>query len=265
MRADADEAARRCAAAGIVAPVSALLQGMARVLCGDVDGADAFFTDAISIGETGVAEVLAEALSQRSLIAMARREWERAETLAGQADAVLRRAGVEDLLVCAVQARVAVHRGDVPAARHELISAQRLRPLMGYAQPQFAVQARIELIRVHLALADMAGARTQLREIDDVLKRRPDLGTLTDDAQALRDRLATERSPGTLKASALTTAELRVLPLLATHLSFPEIGAELFLSPNTIKSQAMSLYRKLEASSRSQAVARCRELGLLEA
>jgi hypothetical protein len=30
---------------------------------------------------------------------------------------------------------------------------------------------------------------------------------------------------------------------LATHLSFPEIGAALFLSPNTVKSQAMSLYR----------------------
>jgi LuxR family maltose regulon positive regulatory protein len=98
-----------------------------------------------------------------------------------------------------------------------------------------------------------------------VLRRRPELGNLVDEASALRDRLAAERAPGALKASTLTTAELRVLPLLATHLSFPEIGAELFLSPNTIKSQAMSLYRKLEASSRSQAVARCRELGLLEA
>jgi LuxR family transcriptional regulator, maltose regulon positive regulatory protein len=53
-------------------------------------------------------------------------------------------------------------------------------------------------------------------------------------------------------------------PLLATHLSFPQIGAELFLSPSTIKSQALSLYRKLGVSSRSQAVARARELALLE-
>jgi LuxR family transcriptional regulator, maltose regulon positive regulatory protein len=64
--------------------------------------------------------------------------------------------------------------------------------------------------------------------------------------------------------SSLTTAELRILPMLATHLSFPEIGAELFLSPNTVESQAMSVYRKLGASSRSQAVTRSRELGLLE-
>jgi LuxR family maltose regulon positive regulatory protein len=62
----------------------------------------------------------------------------------------------------------------------------------------------------------------------------------------------------------LTIAELRILPMLATHLSFPEIGAELFLSPHTVKSQAMSLYRKLGVTSRSQAVARARDIGLLD-
>jgi LuxR family maltose regulon positive regulatory protein len=55
-----------------------------------------------------------------------------------------------------------------------------------------------------------------------------------------------------------------VLPLLATHLSFREIGAELFLSPNTVKSQAISVYRKLGSANRSQAVIRARGLGLLE-
>jgi LuxR family maltose regulon positive regulatory protein len=39
----------------------------------------------------------------------------------------------------------------------------------------------------------------------------------------------------------------------------------MFLSPNTIKSEAYSIYRKLGASSRHQAVTRSRELGLLEA
>ena len=62
---------------------------------------------------------------------------------------------------------------------------------------------------------------------------------------------------------ALTDAELRLLPLLSTHLSFPEIAREFRLSRNTIKSQAISIYQKLGASSRSQAVARSCELGLL--
>ncbi len=46
--------------------------------------------------------------------------------------------------------------------------------------------------------------------------------------------------------------------MLSTHMPFPEIAAEMFLSAYTIKSQAMSVYRKLGASSRSQAVTRSR-------
>jgi LuxR family maltose regulon positive regulatory protein len=180
----------------------------------------------------------------------------------------LRRAGIEESyatpLICAVRARAALHRGDVPAAREQLVDAQRLRPLLTYALPYLAVQTRIELARVHLALADQAGARTLMREVDDLLRRRPGLGTLTGEAGTLRAQLSRERGSGVPGASALTTAELRLLPLLSTHLSFPEIGQELFLSRSTIKTEAMSIYRKLGASSRTQAVTRSRELGLLE-
>ena len=195
MRADADEAVRRFAAESFVTPAPAFLQGIARVLCGDLDGGDASLEDGISVGEeVGAHEDVALALCERSLVAMARGEWGRAEVLAGQARAVLRRAGIEESyatpLVSAVQARVAMHRGDVPAARRELVSAQRLRHLLTYALPYFAVQARIELIRVHLALADLAGARTLMREVDELLRRRPGLGNLVGQAQALRARLS---------------------------------------------------------------------------
>ena len=195
---------------------------------------------------------------RRSLVALAGGEWGRAEVFADQAGAVLRRAGFEEShatpLVGEVRARIAVHRGDAPAARRELLSAQRLRHLLTYALPYYAVQARIELARVHLALADVAAARTLMREVDELLKHRPDLGTLTGEAQELRARLAEGHGSSTSGASALTAAELRLLPLLSTHLSMPEIAGELFLSPNTIKSQAISIYRKLGASSRSPAV-----------
>jgi ATP/maltotriose-dependent transcriptional regulator MalT len=81
--------------------------------------------------------------------------------------------------------------------------------------------------------------------------------------EARQARLANKYHSSAPGASALTGAELRLLPLLATHLSFPEIAEEFFLSRNTIKAQAMSIYQKLGASSRSQAVTRSRELGLL--
>ena len=269
MRADADEAVRRFAAGSFLTPAPALLLGIARVLGGDLDGGDMSLEDAVSVGEeAGAPDDLAVALCERSLVAMARSQWDRAEALAGQARAVLRRAGIEESfatpLICAVQARTALHRGDVPAARRDLVSAQHLRPLLTYALPYFAVQARIELARVHLALADPAGARTLMREVDDLLKRRPGLGTLVGEARALRAQLSKDRGSSVPGASALTAAELRLLPLLSTHLSFPEIAEDMFLSRYTIKSEAMSIYRKLGASSRSQAVARSRELGLLE-
>ncbi len=269
MRADADEAVRSFAEHNIVAPVPTFMQGLARVLSGDLYGGDACFQDAVSIAEHAAApEVLPLTLSERALVAMACGEWDQADDLAVQAHAALRQAGIEDSyvtpLVCAAQARVAVHRGDSAAARQELVSAQRTRLLLTYALPHLAVQARIELAHIYLTLADLAGARTLLREIDELLRRRPGLGTLVAEAQALHARLGKQHDAGGAGASSLTTAELRLLPVLATHLPFPEIGEELFLSRHTIKSQAVSIYRKLGAASRSQAVARARELGLLD-
>jgi LuxR family maltose regulon positive regulatory protein len=269
MLADADQAVAAVAAGTLAGPLAALLQGIARVLSGDLDGGAAALQEAVSIGdELGSAEVSAFALCEQSLLAIARADWSQAGILAERADAMLNRAGIEDSfatpMVCAVRARTALHRGDIPAARRELVRAQGVRSLLTYALPHMAAQARIELARVHLALGDTAGARTLVREIDEILRYRPGLGTVLAETQALRTRLTAERRPGGPGASSLTAAELRLLPLLSTHLSFPEIAAQMFLSTNTIKSQAVSIYRKLGASSRTQAVARSRELALLE-
>jgi LuxR family maltose regulon positive regulatory protein len=265
MRADADEAVRRFTAENIVQPGPLVWQGLARIASGDPDGADESFADAVSVGEQADAhEAVTIALCERSWLAMVRNRWNQAEVLADQAYAVVRRHGLQEPVACMTLARAALHRGDLAAVRQQLIAAQRVRSVLTYAMPVLAVQVRSELARTHLALADLAGARTLMQEIDELLKRRPGLGTLVGEARALRDRLADERGSSSPGASALTAAELRVLPLLSTHLSFPEIAAELFVSRNTVKSHVLSVYRKLSASSRSQAVSRARELGLLE-
>jgi len=269
MEADAQEAARRFAAEGIVTPGAALLLGIAQLLSGDPESADATLADAARIGAgTGAHEVTAAALSERSLLAAARAHWAGADALAEQAHDVLSQAGVTESyvtpLVCAAQARAALRGGDVTHTRRELVHAQRARPLLTYTVPHVAVQARIELARVHFDLADLPAARTLLREIDEILRRRPGLGTLTGQARALRARLPGEHGPAAPGASALTAAELRLLPWLATHLSLAEIAAELAISHNTVKSQTASLYRKLMATSRAQAVTRSRELSLLD-
>ena len=62
----------------------------------------------------------------------------------------------------------------------------------------------------------------------------------------------------------LTTAELRILGFLPTHLSFREIASRLYVTANTVKTHARSVYRKLGASSRGEAVVRARDQGLLD-
>jgi LuxR family maltose regulon positive regulatory protein len=62
---------------------------------------------------------------------------------------------------------------------------------------------------------------------------------------------------------ALSTRELAVLRLLPTGLSQREIGDRLYVSMNTVKTHLRNVYRKLDAATRADAVARARELGLL--
>ena len=64
-------------------------------------------------------------------------------------------------------------------------------------------------------------------------------------------------------ASSLTAAELRLLPLLATHLTLDEIGDRFSLKRTTVKTQAIAIYRKFGVGSRREAISRMHELGLL--
>ncbi len=131
--------------------------------------------------------------------------------------------------------------------------------------PHLAVQARIELARVCVALADLAGARTLMREIDELFRRRPGLGALAGEVLAVRARVAKQLCSSTRGASALAGAELPLLTLLSTHLPVPEIAEEMSLSRNTVKlSQAVSIYASWAPPHAARPVARSRQLGLLE-
>jgi LuxR family transcriptional regulator, maltose regulon positive regulatory protein len=72
-------------------------------------------------------------------------------------------------------------------------------------------------------------------------------------------------SGATALAEPLTESEQRILRYLPTMLSNAEIGAEVFVSLNTVKTHLRSIYRKLGASGRADAVERARRLGLLPA
>jgi LuxR family maltose regulon positive regulatory protein len=247
-------------------PTAQLLEGICYVLAGAADRADWILARAVEAAtEAGALPVAAIALAERSLVTMHQQDWKQAAILAEQASGVVR-VGVLDgyvasALVHTVAGRVAAHQGDIQQAQEQLGRATRLRPLLTYALPYFAVQTLLELGRACLALDDPAGARQVLRQARDILRRRPDLGVLPNQVDEPRSKLDTSRG-GITGVSSLTTAELRLLPLLPTYLTYAEIGERLYVSRHTVKTQAISIYRKLGASSRSQAIQRLQELGL---
>ena len=267
MRTDAEAAVATLARGSQFRPSALALLATSHSLAGELDQADDLFADAAEEGlELGATAAVTVSLGQRALIASGRGAWVSAGELADQALRVIRRSRMEEYptsaLAYAVAARVALHQRNSDGCQELLARTQRLRPRLTYAMPHFAVQTRLELARAHLTLADAGGAAIMLREIATISRRQPDLGTLTAQADQLRTSLTTLRThaPG---ASTLTEAELRVLPYLSTHLSFPEIGERLHLSRHTVKSHAISIYRKLLVESRNAAVDRARELALL--
>jgi len=165
------------------------------------------------------------------------------------------------VLAYATAARCALRRGDPGEAQTLLAQAHARRPLLSAAMPLIAVQTLVEMSAAHIELADYAAARQLLRDTAAIIAVRS-VGLLEDRYLELATVL--EGMPtGSIGAATLTNAELRLLPLLATHLSFPQIGERLHVSRHTVKTQAMSIYRKLGSSSRSEAVESARELRLL--
>ena len=166
------------------------------------------------------------------------------------------------------------HAGEPPASEH-FVSAMALLANGRLGGDTVALEQAVELARrgaapmeVAAALAGLGEARRDPATLQDALALLADcedpgrLPTLIEEAQfRLRGR-----APGPRRklAGDLSERELAVLRLLPGEASLREIASTLYLSLNTVKTHSRSIYRKLGAASREQAVARGRELGLLE-
>jgi LuxR family maltose regulon positive regulatory protein len=273
MRIDVDSGAREVPGAGTVTdteyPTRLLLSGVASVLLGEPETAERCFTDATELtDEARRAPLASVALAYRAVLAIGRGDWSAAETFVGRALSVTRRGHTEShvtsALAFALAGRLATHRGDRALARRHLADAQRLRPMLTHAMPWYSVGALLEMAEISIDLGDPGGARQYLRDAEVVLRRRPDLGTLNARTDEMRGRLRTLQT-GVAESATLTSAEMRILPLLLTHLTVADIADRLFVSRHTVKAQVWSMYRKLGVHTRGDAVARARELGLVEA
>jgi LuxR family maltose regulon positive regulatory protein len=267
--ADADLALTQLAPESGWIPDALLVRGIAQALLGATPRATQDLTATVEKGMAiGAVDVVIAAQAQLALLAAQQGAWGEAGQRALAAQALVEEAGLGDYAASAIAyvatARVALHEARPEDARAALTRAHRLRPLLDHGIPWLTIQVGLELARAHLALADAGAARTILTETEQVLEVRPHMGSLIEDARELHERLAATSGSEGAWAMSLTGAELRLLPYLATHLMFPEIASRLFISRNTVKTEAVAIYRKLGVSSRSEAIERAVEVGLLE-
>jgi LuxR family maltose regulon positive regulatory protein len=153
-------------------------------------------------------------------------------------------------------------RGNLREAEREAVHGEELRrsaePEAGHLHALLVLaQIRARRGRLERASADLEIVRRGLESFRDA-------GRLPTLADALERAISEHRVEGARVADLPSSAELGVLRLLATDLSQRAIGAELYLSLNTVKTHTRSLYRKLGVSSREAAVTRAHELGLLD-
>jgi len=156
------------------------------------------------------------------------------------------------------------HRDDLAAA--EIAMARSLVLYRRGQAPVETANALLHLAHVHVQRGHDAVANDEINEAAMLIRSCPDPGPrierLLSRARG-HARTAVRFSPRPSGVEELSEGELRVLRMLASNLTQREIGAELYLSLNTIKSHTRSIFRKLGASTREQAVVRARELELI--
>ncbi len=242
--------------------------GTARHLRGDAVGAAKWLDEGEQLSRMlDVPTVRALCLGRQAFMAFEGGDRERTRSLATRAVGVVDRHDLAELPtmvpVLVMAALDSAQGGYRTAAERLTRPAERLLGLIGPRVRWLDVESRVLLARAHLLLGDPRAARSVLADppgMRAAVADSPLLLRLLDEVLPLIG----SASPVTvLGPNALTTAELRVLQLLPTHLSFREIGEALFLSRNTVKTQAIAAYRKLGATSRGEAVEAARALGLL--
>jgi LuxR family maltose regulon positive regulatory protein len=234
-------------------------------LSGEPDAAAAPLTEALA----SAASISAARVAALSLLALVRVD----QGQAGQAQELVLTArqlvGDSDLAetqqgssVRTATGAVYAAQGRIAEARTEFEHALRVRRRWLGISPWPVIDSLVRLAAVLDDLGERPAAAALADEARQLLTACPD------GAQAQWDRLhrlqrqLTRPRPGAA-GEALTEREVTVLRLLRGTLSLREIGQELYLSPNTVKTHTRAAYRKLGVSTRQDAIARAQETGVL--
>jgi LuxR family maltose regulon positive regulatory protein len=172
-------------------------------------------------------------------------------------------------IVDAVAIKLARRVGDLDLAEQRATDARRKIARVGDGTLLERATTLLEVANLYL---DLGAAASSIRDLRDeaaaIVGRWPRAPRLDRQVAQVDERLdALGPSAAPLRRGAptelLTTAELRVLRYLPSHLTLGRIAAELYVSHSTVKSQCQAIYRKLGVSTRADAVASAAAHGLL--
>lgn len=244
---------------------AALFVGLATVWLGDGDAAMPYFEEVVAAIPPSEPLVV-YALAEISLAHLARGDLAAAEDYADSAVTRAEAAGIETLFLSATaygaQALAQLAVGNQRAAATALRSANAPMELVESAMPIDALRARILLADAAIQLGFNRLAVAHVERAEQIDRQTSDAGVLSAQLAALRVRLDEMIGAGTGGVS-FSGSTRHVLELLPTEMTVREIGAELFLSKNTIKTHVRRIYHELGVSRREDAVVRARQLGLL--
>ena len=246
-------------------PMATLLLGTAHSMLGNDDTARGLLEAGLaSVGDAPAFE--ASALAHLALLDLRAGDLVGAEGEARRSIALAERHQIVRVLPAvpafSISALVFARVGLAVEAKSAAANASEMLERLGRLSPRTGLLCNLALAQAALALGDRAEARRLAilakseRRIDDTASR------LNEDLDDLIHRLSVgEDSLGF--GLQLSPAELRVLAYLPTHLSLQEIADKLIVSRNTTKTHTVSIYRKLGAASRGEAVELARQMGIL--
>jgi LuxR family maltose regulon positive regulatory protein len=250
--------------------LAACLSGTSARFCDATDDARALFETAIELGSSSQNFIVSMiALGRLALIAADRGDWPGCTAKIEAAFDAVRTNGLEEYWICSsahiARGRLFRHDRQPTEARAELERAVSLaRRGAGLVELSYALTTLAELRR---ELGDRPAARELVLEARELLSHCPEPGTLAprlvEQSEASLRLVVDLSGARPVVVDELTAREQAVLRLLPTGLSAREIGDELGISRDTVKTHTRRVYQKLGVSSRRSAVARGRALGLL--
>ncbi len=242
--------------------------GFSHYLAGDPRAAAGPLEEAVQ-SEASVPVVRMYALAALSLVALELGSLPEAEEFADAAYVLASRGDLstvaQSTLAYTAAGAVYAARGEMDAARRELERALEPRRRAPGLSPWSTLEPALVLAQVKLALGDRDGAKDLADEARYLLSMLPEDTGAQQARLAELDRRIAGPPRVVSRAEPLTEREMTVLRLLASTLSLREIGQELYVSANTVKTHTQAIYRKLGVSTRHDAVVHAKQLGILSA